>query len=180
MNGTRILLAVLLLAAVTSCDRDRRPGPSARGHAPRKGVIEVEPIGEDFPAVAGQTIYVPAYSAILCADNAHPFDLAITLSIRNTDRAHPILITAVRYYDPDGRLVRDDLRRPVRVGPLAAMESFVEERDRSGGVSACFLVEWVAEQAVSDPVVEAVMIGTVSTQGISFICPGRVIANRGH
>jgi hypothetical protein len=36
-------------------------------------------------------------------------------------------------------------------------------------------VEWVAEKEISEPVVEAVMIGTESTQGISFISPGKVI-----
>ena len=58
------------------------------------------------------------------------------------------------------------------------MEFFVKESDTSGGVSASFLVEWVAEQAVTAPVVESVMIGTASTQGISFTCPGRVLSDR--
>jgi hypothetical protein len=54
----------------------------------------------------------------------------------------------------------------------------VKESDTRGGVSASFLVEWVAEQSVSAPLVESVMIGTASTQGVSFTCPGRVIDDR--
>ena len=55
---------------------------------------------------------------------------------------------------------------------MASAEFFVKESDTRGGVSASFLVEWVAEQSVSDPLVETVMIGTASTQGVSFAYRG--------
>jgi hypothetical protein len=98
--------------------------------------------------------------------------------VRNTDRRAPIVVAAVDYYDHDGQLVRKYLQKPVRIAPLAAMEYFVRERDTSGGQSASFVVEWVAEQSVTAPVVEAVMIGTAVSQGVSFTCIGRVIADR--
>lgn len=180
-NG--FLLAVLA-AAAPACDRAGAPGtgaparsPGPRAGTPRTGVAEFEP-GPDFRPTAGQTIYVPAYSHVHTSSDARPFDLAVTLSVRNTDRDRPIVLTAVRYHDQDGKLVRDPLPRPLRIAPLAAMEFFVEERDTSGGSSASFLVEWVAVDPVSPPVVEAVMIGTASTQGISFTCPGRVVSER--
>jgi hypothetical protein len=144
---------------------------------PRKGVGQVEPI-ESGRVKAGQTIYVPAYSSILTADRADKFDLAITLGIRNTDRTHPIIITAVGYYHQDGQLVRDYAARPLRIAPMASAGFFVEESDRSAGVLASFLVEWVAEQKVTAPVVESVMVGLASSRGVSFTCPGRVVADR--
>ncbi len=127
---------------------------------------------------AGQTIYVPAYSSVSIADRGVRYDLAITLYIRNTHSRGPIVVTAVRYHDHDGRLVRDYLSKPLQLAPLAAMEYFVKASDTSGGFAPSFIVEWVARQPASAPVVEAVMVGTAGTQGISFTCPGRVIADR--
>ncbi len=46
-------------------------------------------------------------------------------------------------------VVRDYLKKPLEIGPMASVEFFVPESDTSGGVSASFLVEWVAAQAVT-------------------------------
>jgi hypothetical protein len=129
---------------------------------------------EDLDVATGQTIYVPAYSEIYYAPG-RTLNLAVTLSIHNTDLNHPIVITAVRYYNAQGQLVKDLLAQPQQLGPLAAADFFVEQQAAGGGLGSNFLVEWVAEQPVYEPVVEAVMIGTVSSQGISFISPGRVV-----
>jgi len=53
----------------------------------------------------------------------------------------------------------------------------VKEQDTSGGSGANFIVKWTAQQGVTKPVVEAVMI-TAFHQGISLISPGRVIEER--
>jgi hypothetical protein len=169
------LLLIGLLAPLTSCGPG---GPAADVSKPRAGGTEINPPSGGFRPVAGQTVYVPAYSSVLTSDNAENFRLAVTLSIRNTDRAHAIIVTSARYYDHDGKAVRDYLKKPLRIGPLAAVELFVRERDTSGGVSASFLVEWLSEQPVTAPVIESVMIGTGSTQGISFTSPGRVLTDR--
>jgi len=170
-----IVLAMMLFVSSTSCQRT--PPSPVKVNGPRTGVVEVEPLDE-ARVVTGQTIYVPAYSHVLTANDARPFNLAVTLSIRNTDPTHPIVVSTVAYYDRDGRKVRDYLKKPLRVAPLASIEFFVKEQDTSGGSSACFLVDWVAEQRVTSPLSETVMIGTASTQGISFTCSGRVIAER--
>jgi hypothetical protein len=179
MRHLRILLPVVLLVTVTSC----RGGQQAEVHTPgvksRTTVVEIEPLAPEFRPAAGQTIYVPAYASIFISDNAHPFDLAVTLSVRNTDQKTSMILTSARFYDHDGRLVRDYLKKPLRVGPRASIEYFVSERDTSGGVSASFFVEWVSEQPVSSPVVESVMVGTAGNQGVSFTCPGRVLTDRG-
>ena len=48
---------------------------------------------------------------------------------------------------------------------MASTEYVVEENDTAGGAGANFIVEWSASAEVTSPVVEAVMIGTVSQQG---------------
>jgi hypothetical protein len=181
---SRIPLALrccLVLGLAGSCAQEHPAGtsPSAHTGAPAVGPTEVERLADDR-IVAGQTLYVPAYSHIATANDARPFNLAVTLSVRNTDQTHPIVVISVRYHDGDGRLVRDFLKKPIRLTSLAGTEFFVRENDTSGGASASFVVDWVAESSVSDPVVEAVMIGTASTQGISFTTPGRVVRSRSH
>jgi hypothetical protein len=174
-----ILVAVLSLASGASCDRERPPRPvtGRPNAAARPGVVEIETAAGLKPAV-GQRVFVPAYSHIFTADDARPYNLAVTLSIRNTEDARPIVVTSVRYFDQDGRLVRRYVKKPLMLAPLASIDFFVKESDTSGGSSASFLVEWSAEQHVTEPIIEAVMIGTAGTQGISFICPGRVLSNQ--
>jgi hypothetical protein len=176
-----------ILFVTTACDHDESDGPEtaiaggSRGSASasRTGVTEIKP-GETIPSAEGRTIYVSAYSHIFTSDDARPFNLAVTLSIRNTDAAQPIVITSVRYYDRDGRLVRDYVKTPLRITPLAAMDFFVKESDKTGGSSASFLVECVSDHPVSDPVAEAVMVRLASSQGVAFVCPGRIVARRSH
>jgi hypothetical protein len=122
-----------------------------------------------------QSVYVPIYSHIYYRDARRTIPLAATLSIRNTDSDHPIVVTSVRYYDSDGKLLRRYVEQPVQLAPLASKDYVVEEGDLSGGSGANFIVEWNAETPVALPVIEAVMISTVSTQGISFLSMGRVI-----
>jgi hypothetical protein len=148
--------------------------PAAKPSQPRPGLTELDPAALPRAEVS-RTVYVPVYSHIYTDDSAHPFNLAVTLSVRNTDRAEPLLVTAVRYHDSDGRLVRDYVTRPLRLAPLAAAEFFVRESDTAGGSSASFLVDWQAGRPVSDPVVEAVMVGTAMNQGVSFTSAGRPV-----
>jgi hypothetical protein len=49
------------------------------------------------------------------------------------------------------------------------------EGDTVGGSGANFLVKWQAKSKVNPPLIEGVMIGTRSGQGISFVSRGQVI-----
>lgn len=125
--------------------------------------------------VVGETVYVPAYSHIYFRDGTREFNLATTLSVRNTDPERAITVTSVRYHDSAGRLVRRYLDAPAALAPLASRAFVVEERDTAGGVGANFLVEWEAAARVSVPIVEAVMISTAGTQGLSFVSRGQTV-----
>lgn len=123
----------------------------------------------------GQVLYVPAYSHIFAGTALGEFNLTTTLSIRNTDRSNTITVTSVRYYDSAGALARTYLEEPHPLGPLASTAFVVEERDMTGGVGASFIIEWSAQESVTAPVAEAVMISTASGQGLSFITWARVL-----
>jgi len=125
----------------------------------------------------GQKIYVPAYSYIFYQNQKRRYPLAVTLSIRNTDE-QPLKVTSTRYVGTEGQVLKEYVETPIRLGPLASIEFFVDEQDKSGGLGASFLVEWVAEQPIYGPVVEAVMVGTAGTQAISFVSTGRVLCHR--
>jgi len=142
-------------------------GPSAAGSSDSLLVVA--------PASTGEVVYVPTYSHIYTQDGTREFDLAVTLSIRNTDPEHPITIARVRYFNSSGELVRSYVEEPRELKPLSSMAVVIQERDRTGGVGANFLVRWQAGRVVSEPVIEAVMISTASTQGISFVSRGVVV-----
>jgi hypothetical protein len=128
----------------------------------------------DLDITTGQTIYVPAYSEMYIA-RGRTLDLAVTLAVHNTDFEYPIILTSVRYYDTQGQLLKEYLSEPRQLGPLASTDFFVDADEQSGGLGTNFIVEWVAEQPVFEPIVEAIMLNTNNNQGISLTTPGRVI-----
>ncbi|MCF8127924.1 MAG: DUF3124 domain-containing protein [Deltaproteobacteria bacterium] len=133
--------------------------------------------GEASEAIisTGQTVYVPVYSHIYSGDREHPFYLAATLSIRNTDLKHTIKILTVDYYDSKGKLLKSYIENTIDLNPLSATRYIIKESDKSGGSGANFIVKWKSDVKVNAPIVESIMIGTKTQQGISFITRGRVI-----
>jgi len=123
----------------------------------------------------GQTVYVPVYSHILYGDRGAAFNLATTLSIRNADPGQSLSVISADYYDSSGRLIKKHLGTPVVLKTLASTEIFIPESDTSGGFGASFLVRWASKEAIVSPIIECLMIGARSGQGISFVSHGRVV-----
>ncbi|MEP6490906.1 DUF3124 domain-containing protein [Microcoleus vaginatus GB2-A3] len=166
--------AIAAIVIITSCSdqtTSQRQQPDTKRETSLRAVTL-----DKTKVVMGQTVYVPIYSHIYhynSLDNV--MNLSATLSIRNTDLTNSIIITSVRYYDSDGKLIRQDIKSPVELKPLASTDFFIAADDTSGGSGANFIVEWVAEKTVYEPVIEAVMISTSSSQGISFVSPAKVL-----
>lgn len=123
----------------------------------------------------GQTVYVPLYNAIRIGPKGSQFPLAATLCIRNTDLTHAITLISVDHYGSDGTRLRQFLSGPAQLAPLATTDFFITSSDMSGGLYPSFIVRWKASTGVSQPVIEAIIIGDRSGQGISFISSGRII-----
>jgi len=123
----------------------------------------------------GQTVYVPIYSHIYSGLKGNPFSLAATLSIRNTDPGHPIALVSVKFFDSEGKLLKEYLDKPIELKPMASTRYILTESDTGGGSGANFLVKWTSKIKVNPPLIEGVMIGTQSGQGISFVSRGQVI-----
>ena len=139
------------------------------------GVSPADAAALDRVAVK-RLVYVPVYPLVYTEDHARAYNLAATLYVRNTDPSSPLFVTSVRLHDAAGRRIHDYLPAPVKLAPLASAEFFVPESDTAGGSSASFLVGWASDRDVNEPVVETVMIGTLSNQGIAFTASGRSIA----
>lgn len=123
----------------------------------------------------GQTVYVPAYSNVFTGPRKLPYQLATTLSIRNTDLSASLQVTSIDYYDTAGKFIRRYLAKPLLLGALASTFVHIEEKDDSGGFGANFIVRWGAGKLINAPIIECVMIGATSGQGISFVSPGQEI-----
>jgi hypothetical protein len=128
--------------------------------------------------VTGQTVYVPAYSHIYHGDREQPFYLTVTLSIRNTDRVHALTIVSIDYFDSEGKLLKKYLEKEVKLGAMASARYLVKESDRTGGAGANFIVVWKSEAKVTEPIMETIMIGTFTQQGISFTSRGQAIEEK--
>ena len=126
----------------------------------------------------GQTLYVPVYSEIPYGDRDRTLELTVTLSIRNIDRQVTVMVRKVDYYNTKGELVRSYIQEPHALPPLVAVEFVIKASDRSGGISAGFVVEWESEHLCVPPVVEAVMISTASSRGISFSSQARIVEEK--
>lgn len=118
-----------------------------------------------------RTVYVPVYSHVYLRGGKVQL-LEATLSIRNTDQAESIVVKSIRYFDTGGKELKEYLRSPIVLSPLASTDFLVEERDASGGAGANFLVEWEAEVVVSEPMIETVMVGSEGTRAFAFARSG--------
>ena len=125
--------------------------------------------------VKGQTIYSSVYSHIYYGDRENFILLSATISIRNTDRHNSLTLLSVDYYDTKGVLVDKLQAIPLNIAPLETIRFVIKESDTRGGSGAKCLIRWKSDVPVSEPIVEAIMIGTRLQQGISFSTPGIVI-----
>lgn len=132
----------------------------------------------------GETLYVPVYSHIWHGNldgSSKPARILLSsmLSIRNTDLEHAITIRSVRYYDNDGKLLREYPAAQRMLGPLGSADVFVENKDAAGGTGANFIVVWDAALPVNTPVVETVNAYFFGAQSAIFTSPAKSVLAAG-
>lgn len=172
--GGAILFALLLHLALKS-DQVTRQAPTL-DRAPTAPPLRELPAALETVAT-GQRVYVPVYSHVY-GGRGKQIPLAVTLSVRNVDTERQIVIESLRYFDNDGNLLRDYLKRPFVLDPLASTDFLVEQRDMAGGVGANFLLDWVAQDLVTPPLIEAVMVSSESNRAFSFVRYGTPLQAR--
>jgi len=170
--SAKILLILLMMISLAACPGKEAPvGDEKAGQTFNPGVLKVADGG--INKVRGQVLYVPIYSNIPDKENKH-FDLSAFIAIHNTDLQKSIKITKVLYFNNDGKLVKDFLAAEHSLSPLAATNFYIPQSDTSG-TGANFLVEWLADTPVSEPLIESVMLNLDGNRGISFLSKGKII-----
>ena len=172
MRALYRVLPFILIIAIVGCSSQRNENKQP---APTQASVR-QVSADDLTLVKGQVVYVPTYSNIFFDDTEKTWDLAVTVSIRNTDASNPIIVNSARFYDTNGNLVTDYVTEPLELAPLGTVNLVLERTDARGGVGANFVVDWAAETEALEPVIESVMISTAGTQGLGFTSPGKVIS----
>lgn len=124
-----------------------------------------------------KTVYVPVYSSIYrfhARMYSHTEELVAVTSVRNVEPSDPIVLLEARYYDSQGKVIRDFVDQVYELGPMATAEFIVPRSDKAGGPGANFIVRWgTLNENTSDPIIETVMLGQMGNAGISLISRGR-------
>jgi Protein of unknown function (DUF3124) len=143
--------------------------------------------GEASPALAaeelsiGQTLYLPVYSQIWHGDSVidgKPMQHLVSalISIRNTSLKTPIQIFSARYYNTEGKLLKEYIAKPLVIGTLGTAELYVERKESEGGSGANFIIQWNSTVATNPPIVEAVHSDIKSgSYALTFITTARAI-----
>ena len=123
-------------------------------------------------------IYVPVYSSLYLGvvHRVQTVELAATVSVRNVSDQHSITLDVVRYYDSNGKQIRDYVDKPSALPPMGSVEFVIQRSDKVGGPGANFLIRWHSDAAVDEPLAEAVMVGQSGDAGISFVSRGRKVS----
>lgn len=159
-----------LILASTAC------GPGATPREPERIVTPSTAVVPGLADPSGRRLYyVPVYSHIYFQDTTSAVNLAVTLSVRNTDPQRSLKLRRVDYYDTRGRPLHAYVPATRVLGPLETAEFVVHRNDVAGGSGANFLVEVASDSTATDPVVEAVMIGFSGNVGTSFVTQARLL-----
>lgn len=162
-NWTPIHFGYLAIPAVVAGCQPGQQAPEATSKPEVGASADVDP--------SQRVVYIPAYSHITSREGTRNM-LGVTLSVRNVDHAATVTLTAVDYFNTEGRQVRRYLEGPVQLKPLATAEYIVDALDDTGGSGANFLVQWSGPPHAHPLLTETVMIGHAGQGYLSFTSRG--------
>ncbi len=142
-----------------------------------KTLEAIQPSLTDVPGGAlplSGSVYVPVYSTV-ALNSAASVRFTVTLSIRNVSEKQPLVVRRIAYFDTTGKQLESYLPAPVAMKPMATVEVTVPVTDSRGGSGANFIIEWAAPESGDEPLVEALMLGSLAGASYSFTSPGRSI-----
>ncbi len=139
---------------------------------------------ESPPLSYGQSLYLPVYSHLYHGDvnpkTGKPNETLVSthISIRNTDPRMAMKVISARYYNTDGKLLKEFLPAPQTIPPYGTHELYVARSDSSGGSGANFVIEWSAERPINPPLVEALHADIREARTLLFVTTARPIQTR--
>lgn len=124
-----------------------------------------------------QTFYVPIYSDIYTDRDNRKVLLSATLSVRNTSLEKSLYINKIDYYDTAGAFVKSYVNSTIELPPMGTLNYIVEREEDKGGSGANFIIEVEGIDDTVTPVIEAVMIGNLSSKGFAFTTEGTPVVH---
>jgi hypothetical protein len=173
----KTIVILLLIIASASCMNKRRD--YVQPNQPRDfdpGVMreDMTPV----KSISGQVLYMPVYSNIPYQIDTGMFDMSAFVSIHNTDINSKLELSQVLYFNQDGKLVDDFLKgQKVYIEPLATKEFYIPYEDKSG-TGANFLIEWIADTLITEPLIESVTLNLKPNNTVAIKSQGRIIKER--
>jgi hypothetical protein len=128
--------------------------------------------------ISGQLLYLPVYSNIPYQIDTIKFDMSAFIAIHNTDLTNSIKLTKVLYFNQEGKLVNDYLKyQNIEIDPLATKDFYVPYEDQSG-TGANFLIEWIADTLVNEPLIESITTCLKPNNTVAVLSQGKIIRER--
>src|SRR4029079_17393380 len=169
-HGMGAFLAILAtLSILYSPAAGAQTGPIEQNFAASLTAMPTETL-----AVSG-TFYVPVYSSVSMSQGKLRGDFSVTLSVHNASETRPLVLKRSAYFDTVGRMGESSLKAPIALKPFSTIEVFIPATDVRGGNGANFTVDGAATGEIAEPVVEALMVGSVGNGHYAFISQGRPI-----
>lgn len=119
--------------------------------------------------------FLSIYSQLHNRDESELIGLFATVSLHNPNVNDSIFIDKTVYYNTDGVPIRTYFDKTIFIRPMETVQIIIEEQDNEGGTGANFVFDWKIKPNTIDPIFEAVMISTYSSQSISFTTTGKRI-----
>ncbi|MEN6466154.1 MAG: DUF3124 domain-containing protein [Syntrophaceae bacterium] len=170
-NWIRLVFVILLCVPLTACG-NQKSGPADAKPQPFNPETLTVP-DQGGKKIRGQVLYMPIYSNIPM-DKKNKYDVSAFLAVHNTDLKYRIKIKRIDYFDTEGRIVKNFITADQQLDPVATKIFTIPKEDQSG-TGANFLIEWIADQPVNEPLIESIMTDLTGTKGLAFISPGKII-----
>jgi hypothetical protein len=177
MRISRFLISSILSVIILSfycCKNEEKSHTEFKVHSKFDINSMIVKESNSLKKVQGQVLYLPVYSNVPYFKNNKEYSLSAFVTIHNTDFYKNLKITKVLFFDNDGLLVSNYLKKDTTLLPLAAINYFVPYEDKSG-TGANFIIEWVADTLINEPLIESVMLNLVHGQGVSFTSTGKIL-----
>lgn len=174
----QIFILLVAILSFESCSETKTPDPFSNS-----GLSAFNPDGyhlknEPGKQLRGQILYLPIYSSFPDFKDSSKFDMSAFLAFHNTDFKRSLTISRVQYFNSKGQLVHDFLNdRHIKINPLETVDYYIPYRDQSG-TGANFLIEWMSDSLVNEPLVESITYSLKNQQTAAVLSHGKVLNER--
>jgi hypothetical protein len=166
----RLFSIIIILLLSISCREVKKPSSLDRVNW-EKRMAKLNPLDS---TEKGST-FLSIYSQIYLRTINDQAQLTTTVSIHNPNLDHQIYIDKAVYYNTAGEPIRTYFEETIYINPMETVQIIIDGIDNQGGTGANFVFDWQIKPGINEPIMEAIMISTYSSQGISFVTSGKKI-----